>query len=144
MLLLFLAMSAIFYSCAGIGDGALMGNVSVEGDFGFEVTYTCNITVCNAAGETLSEHSLANKDMNDLLKLLRNGIYDKDRERNAIDYPYIELEFYHGDLNGNRVNYSGVYRVYSDNYVLLQNTSGGNEIKGHLDGAYQKIIGYND
>lgn len=111
-------------SCAGIGDGALNK---------FTSDVMMSLLFFDATGEYDTGCDVPNEGAEEFWELL-HGEYVEGADRNAIEMPYVEVDFYKRNYGG-RV---GKYRVYSDDFVI-QESSDGMIQKGHIYGLYDKL-----
>lgn len=125
-------------SCAGIGDGALIGS-PIPSDDG---SYVASLTFFDASGNEESSFFIKNKEeAKALYRDFTEGEYVSGVPRLAIDMAYVEVSF------NKRTNIPedsaslGKYRVYSDSCVLEETASGLVE-KGRIDGIYEKLMNY--
>lgn len=125
-------------SCAGIGDGALIGS-PIPSDDG---AYVASLTFFDVSGnEEKHVFYQNNEEAKALYRDFTEGEYVSGVPRLAIDMAYVEVSF------NKRTNIPedsaslGKYRVYSDSCVL-EDTASGLVEKGNLDGIYEKLMNY--
>ena len=125
-------------SCAGIGDGALIGSPILSDDG----AYGASLTFFDASGnEECTFFIRNNEEAKALYRDFTEGEYVSGVPRLAIDMAYVEVSF------NKRTNIPedsaslGKYRVYSDSCVFEETASGLVE-KGRLDGIYEKLMNY--
>ena len=125
-------------SCAGIGDGALIGS-PIPSDDG---AYVASLTFFDAAGNEESSFFIKNKEeAKALYRDFTEGEYVSGVPRLAIDMAYVEVSFNQRTNIPEDSASLGKYRVYSDSCVLEETASGLVE-KGRIDGIYEKLMNY--
>lgn len=135
-ILLLTLMILPFASCAGIGDGALIGvpNMTDNGSYGASLTFF------DASGNEDSTFFIRNnEEAKALYKDFSEGEYVSGVPRLAIDMAYVEVSFHQRTNIPEDSASLGKYRVYSDSCVLEETASGLVE-KGRIDGIYEKLM----
>lgn len=123
-------------SCAGIGDGALIGS-PIPSDDG---AYGASLTFFDASGNEDSTFFIRNnEEAKALYRDFTDGEYVSGVPRLAIDMAYVEVSFNQRTNIPEDSASLGKYRVYSDSCVLEETASGLVE-KGRIDGIYEKLM----
>lgn len=124
-------------SCAGIGDGALIGSPILSDD-GSHIVVSLNYF--DESGNEESSLMIRNeKEADALYKVFSEGKYVSGLPRVAIEMPYIAVGFHKSPIVRGESPILGKYRVYSDSCVF-EDTSSGLVEKGRLDGIYEKLM----
>ena len=138
LIIIAILLPAVLASCAGIGDGALIGvpNMTDNGSYGASLTFF------DASGNEENTFVIKNnEEAKELYRDFTEGEYVSGVPRLAIDMAYVEVSF------NKRTNIPedsaslGKYRVSSDSCVLEETASGLVE-KGKLDSIYEKLMNY--
>ncbi len=124
VLILTVILTASLTSCAGIGDGALNK---------FTSDIMMSLMFYDASGNYEAGCDIPNEGSEEFWELL-HGEYVEGADRNAIEMPYVVVDFYKRNSSGS----VGVYRVYSDDFVIQESSSGTIQ-KGHIYGLYDKL-----
>ena len=135
--LLVMLMIFSLASCAGIGDGALIGDITgADGS-----SFTAIIKSFDAYGYIYAEWYITDGEAKELYNAFDSGEYVEGIDRNAIDMPFLELTFglYKLTNSPQGSSFDGTYRIYNDDFVIWE-TSDGIVQKGHLDGMYEKLM----
>ena len=123
-------------SCAGIGDGALIGS-PIPSDDG---AYGASLTFFDASGNEESMFFIRNnEEAKALYRDFTEGEYVSGVPRLAIEMPYTKVSFHKRSNIPEDSASLGTYRVYSDSCVFEETASGLVE-KGRLDGIYEKLM----
>ena len=143
LIIIVIILQLALASCAGIGDGALIGDINPSDIDTSKYALVAELRFYDANGTFEVGCDIDNEDANEIRELFLNGEYVEGLDRNSIDMPYFEVFFRrdkHTNLPGGTV-YDGEYRIYLDGYVL-QETLSGTVQKGHLGGVYEKLTAY--
>ncbi len=135
--LLVMLMIFSLTSCSGIGDGALIGDITgADGS-----SFTAIIKSFDASANNYAESYITDEVAKELYNAFDCGEYVEGLDRNAIDMPFLELTFglYKLTNSAQGSSFDGTYRIYNDDFVILE-TSDGIVQKGHLDGMYEKLM----
>ena len=132
-LMLLTLMILSLASCAGIGDGALIGNIkpSVESDSAS--IDKAKIAFYDQSGNFDAEAVIAKEDAQMYWELL-HGEYVIESSI-GMDTPYVEISFY------SSADAVDVYIIYSDESVV-QKSETGYVFKGQIIGLYEKLMNY--
>lgn len=125
-------------SCAGIGDGALIGSPILSDDG----AYGASLTFFDASGNEESTFFIRNnEEAKALYRDFTEGEYVSGVPRLAIEMAYVEVSFNQRTNIPEDSASLGKYRVYSDSCVFEETASGLVE-KGRLDGINEKLMNY--
>ena len=139
ILILTLILAAALASCAGIGDGALIGDIS--GTDGGDFTAVLKAFDAGEFNYSYAETYITGGEAKELYNTFDSADYVQGVDRVAMEMPYVELTFgvYKLGTRPEGDSFDAKYRIYSDDYVVFE-SSGATVPKGHLDGMYEKLI----
>ena len=137
LIIIAILLPAVLASCEGIGDGALIGDITgADGS-----SFTAIIKSFDASANEYAESYITDEEAKELYNAFDSGEYVEGLERNAIEMPFLELTFglYKLTNRPQGSSFDGTYRIYIDDFVIWK-TSDGIVPKGHLDGMYEKLM----
>ncbi len=137
-------------SCAGIGDGALTGNIQTSGDTVEEQNKEeiyCILTLYDASGNSSLRVILDGENKQEVIDLVEHGEYDNYREIDSLVRAHISVEFSEDVMavssDDQTVNPWG-YRIYADGFVAEINHASswmpGLNPLGKQEGIYERVL----
>lgn len=144
-LLIVLILSFVLPSCAGIGDGALIGDVHLNGE-----RIVCTVEAYTFDHELRDSFRMDGTPAIELFTYLTSGFEYHELEGDMMMAPYVTVTFERYNLKGEQLSdvdpESGLkyqYRVFSDDETMQKlSDREGYKTLGYPDGMYEKIVGY--
>lgn len=133
-------------SCAGIGDGALIGDIYLNGE-----RIVCTVEAYTFDHELRDSFRMDGAPANELFAYMTSYEYDnRVLEGNFMMAQYVTVTFERYNLKGERLSdvdpESGLkyqYRVFVDDETMQKLSDGvGFQTLGYPDGMYERIVGY--
>jgi uncharacterized lipoprotein YehR (DUF1307 family) len=133
-------------SCEGIGDGALIGDVYLNGE-----RIVCTVEAYTFDHELRDSFRMDGAPANELFAYMTGYEYDnRVLEGNFMMAQYVTVTFERYNLKGERLSdvdpESGLkyqYRVFVDDETMQKLSDGeGYQTLGYPDGMYERIVGY--
>lgn len=132
-------------SCAGIGDGALIGDINLNGE-----RIVCTVEAYTFDHELRDSFRMDGAPSNELFAYMTGYEYDNRVLGNSMMAQYVTVTFERFNLKGERLSdvdpKSGLkyqYRVFVDDETMQKLSDGkGFQTLGYPDGMYERIVGY--
>lgn len=132
-------------SCAGIGDGALIGDIYLNGE-----RIVCTVEAYTYDHELRDSFRMDGAPANELFAYMTGYEYDNRVLENFMMAQYVTVTFERYNLKGERLSdldsESGLkyqYRVFVDDETMQKLSDGeGFQTLGYPDGMYERIVGY--
>ena len=133
-------------SCSGIGDGALIGDINLNG-----VRIVCTVEAYTFDHELRDSFRMDGAPANELFAYMTGYEYDyHELDGNYLMAPYLTVTFERYNLKGEKLSdvdpESGLkyqYRVFTDNETMQKlSDREGYKTLGYPDGMYERIVGY--
>lgn len=132
-------------SCAGIGDGALIGDINLNGE-----RIVCTVEAYTFDHELRDSFRMDGAPANELFAYMTGYEYDNRVLEGIMMAQYVTVTFERFNLKGEKLSdvdpKSGLkyqYRVFVDDETMQKLSDGkGFQTLGYPDGMYERIVGY--
>ncbi len=142
-LIFLLILSLVLPSCAGIGDGALIGDIELEGE-----RIVCTVEAYTGDNELLDSFKMDGAPANELFAYITEYEYDEQVIDSIMSDPYVVVSFERYNLKGDKLSDVDAKTGRKYQYRVTENDNAAQfaaereyyESIGNASGLYQKIV----